>query len=289
LQTNTSLSTNTTAAPELTGELLEAWNKTELLLRYAHAHPVDSITPQNYIFQTLHAAAAVDCPRPIVQFAAAQPLYQHQLLYERDHHGRTPLMVACAAPVYPVRDLTDAGYSLEDVIHGDEDDNDSNINNIELQEHQREQNHQHTTRNSTVHLQSQQHRQPSVIEILLHANPDVASAHGARLVDPITGRLPLHFALASGKHWDQGVQALVQVHPESVGIRDPVTRLYPFQLVSTADNKKSQPPSSAFELLRRQPNLLERVAAHNNNNNNGGATPRRQGLRDSGATTTTAT
>ena len=260
-----------TAAPELTGELLEAWNKTELLLRYAHAHPVDSTTnvpPQNYVFRTLHAVAAVDCPRPIVQFAATHPLYQHQLVYERDEQGRTPLMVACAAPVYPVRDLTDAGYSLEDVVHDDDDDDDND--NIEDEAHQRERtNVPPTTRNNTA----PPHRQPSVIEILLHSNPDVASAHGARVTDPITGRLPLHYALATGKPWDQGVQALVQAHPESVGITDPVTGLFPFQLVSTAvvasDNatsssfSSSQSLSSAFELLRRQPNLLgKRVVAN---------------------------
>ena len=64
----------------------------------------------------LHAAAAVDCPRPIVRIAAA--LYSNQLS-DRDDHGRTPLMLAAAAPIYKHRDLGDSGFA--DILHGEDE------------------------------------------------------------------------------------------------------------------------------------------------------------------------
>lgn len=224
---------NVNSHEDLSGELLEAWNKTEFLLRCAHLGTLE-VAATAKRFRTLHAAAAVDCPRPILKIAAQ--LHQQQI-HERDEDGRTPLMIACSAPVFQVRDLSDAGYTLEDVIHGDE------INNNGIAQ-----------QNNNSAAADQGRPQPSVIEILIRANEDTVSASGARLSDP-SGRLPLHMALETGKPWNQGVKCLVDAFPESVSIADRSSKLFPFQLAATGDL------SSAFELLRLDPTLLERDAA----------------------------
>ena len=100
---------------DLTGELGEAWKKTEMLLRCAHHGSVDQ--GENFKFRAVHAASAVDCPRPVVKIAAI--VYPRQL-DEKDESGITPLMLAAQAPIFKVRDLSDEGYTLEDIIHGDE-------------------------------------------------------------------------------------------------------------------------------------------------------------------------
>jgi len=212
------------SAADLSGELLEAWNKTELLLKCAHHGSLEN----RKIFRTVHAAAAVDCPRPIVRIAAK--VYPHQL-DERDEEGRTPLMIAAAAVIFKVRDLSDEGYTLEDVIHGDGENTE-----IDLSAHDQENTGQH----------------PSVIEILLQANMHGAS-QGACLPDP-SGRLPLHIALETGKRLDQGIRVLLEAFPESVTVADRSSRLFPFMVAATGEKGDL---SSTFELLRLNPTLLE--------------------------------
>lgn len=234
-------------AADLQGELLDAWNKTELLLRCAHH---GSLTNNHHHqqqvqrrFLALHAASAVDCPRLIVKIAARVHVQQ---LDERDEEGRTPLMIACAAPVFAVRDLSDEGYTLEDMIHGDHHaENDAAGATLG----------DHDASNSTNSTSSSEHHHASVIDILLQANHAFAAARGASLTDP-SGRLPLHMALEAGKSWNQGVGGLVEAFPESVSIADRSSKLFPYQLAGTKDAL-----DGTFELLRRNPTLLERDAA----------------------------
>jgi Ankyrin repeats (3 copies) len=138
-------------AADLQGELLDAWKKTERLLQCAH---LGSLNPK-HAFLALHAASAVDCPRSIVKIAAR---VHPQQLNARDEEGRTPLMIACQTPVYAVRDLSDDGYTLEDVIHGDV---------VEL-----------SSTNANEDALNSSSSQPSVIEILLQANTEDDCAHG---------------------------------------------------------------------------------------------------------------
>lgn len=224
-------------AADLQGELLDAWDKTELLLRCAHHGSLQRYPfgPDHRLFFPLHAAAAVDCPRPIVKIAAK--VYPRQL-NERDEEGRTPLMIACAAPVFAVRDLSDAGYTLEDVIHGDgEDDDNRNSGTVAV------------TMSDADAASNLASHHPTVIEILLRTNTEAAS-QGACLIDP-SGRLPLHIALQTGKAWKQGVRCLVEAFPESLSIADRSSKLLPYQLAGAKDDL-----DCTFELLRRNPNLL---------------------------------
>ena len=207
---------------DLNGELLGAWRKTELLLRCAYLHNLSSNSNARF-FSMLHAAAAVDCPRPIVKIAAR--VLPH-LLHVRDDDGRTPLMVACDAPVYKVRDLSDEGFSLEHVVYGDNPVEVMETDDVELSGH------------------------ATVIEILLQNNHSGAS-HGAAVTDP-SGRLPLHIALNAGKRWHQGVRDLVECYPDSVKVADQSSKLFPFQLAASKADL-----STCYELLRCHPDLVK--------------------------------
>ena len=244
---------------DVTGQLLEAWQKTELLLKYAyHQHqlleqqeavllpPMDNInsigeekkmqaetdaTITNHDhtptpFSVVHAVAAVDCPRPVVRIATV--IYPHQVL-EKDAQGRTPLLIAAKSPVFKVRDLSDGGYMLEDRIHGD--DVASNPNNSILEDEDTS-------------------GQPSVVNILLDA-----SREAARIRDP-NGRLPVHLALKTGKRWNQGVGDLIHSYPEGLNIPGPSTKLVPFQLAAWGTKTDL---NTLFETLRTNPALLGAV------------------------------
>jgi ankyrin repeat protein len=250
--------------PAWEGDLWDAWHKTELLLRAAHcacspecaktsasaassAYPnlqavlarVNSFTsllqsteasasssssssvPRRC--RTLHAAAAVDAPRAVLHICLR--MYPEQLR-ERDEQGRTPLLVAAAAPMYPPHNLSDDGYSLQ------------------------EQEDQVDVPPASSSILAEEITQipgtTSVLEVLLAADPE-----GAQQVDP-SGRLPLHIALESGKRWCDGVSALVQAYPESVAIADRSTKLYPYQLAATKENVYN-----TYALLRLNPTLLQ--------------------------------
>jgi ankyrin repeat protein len=235
-------------AADLSGELLDAWNKTELLLRCAHHGTLEHTRG---VFRAVHAAANVDCPRPIVKIATK--VYSQQV-EERDEHGRTPLMIAAAAPIYKVRDLSDEGYTLEDIIHGDSDDD----NHIP-----RQLSNGHLPAISESYADGIK-TQPSVIEILLQANLQ-CSAQGACLPDP-SGRLPLHLALGSGKRWDEGVAALIEAYPESVSALDRASKMYPFLLAATGIPPRDGDLNTTFELIRLNPSLLEELCKKKKNN-----------------------
>lgn len=151
-------------------------------------------------------------------------MYPKQLL-ERDEQGRTPLLVAAAAPLYPHHNLADDGYSLHESV---DDDPTPTTNLLSLTEDA-----------------SQTPVTTSVLEVLLSAHPE-----SAQQLDP-SGCLPLHVALASGKRWCDGVSALVQAYPESVALADRSTKLYPYQLAATQENVYN-----TYALLRLNPTLL---------------------------------
>jgi ankyrin repeat protein len=217
---------------DLTGELGEAWNKTELLLRCAYLGSLDN--EEGTSFRAVHAAAAVDCPRAVVKIATI--LHAHQV-EELDEKHMTPLLIAAKAPIFKVRDLSDEGYLLEDRIHGDENQENSDVED-------------HSDGDS---------QQPSVIEILVTASSDPAC------VPDSTGRLPLHLAIASGKVWTHGVKAILDANPDALMIQDSTTKLYPFLLAAETLNSET---NTIFELLRSNPALiqcaLENVAYHEN-------------------------
>ena len=210
---------------DLTGDLGEAWKKTELLLRCAHAGslettPPDEVSPTGYVFRAVHAASAVDCPRPVVKIAT---IVHPNQIEEKDEEGMTPLLIAAQAPIFKVRDLSDEGYLLEDRIHGDD------------------------TYSETLHEEDQDSSQPSVIDILIQAGADAAC------IPDSLGRLPLHLAIGSGKRWGEGVKAILEAYPEALSHVDVVTGLHPFLQAAAGDRSDC---GTIFELLRKDPSLI---------------------------------
>ena len=70
---------------------------------------------------------------------------------------------------------------------------------------------------------------------MLHLAPDTASIP-TKSNAKRNGQLPLHLALTSGKEWEEGVRALVRLHPDGVRKKDPLTGLYPFMLAAISYN-----------------------------------------------------
>jgi ankyrin repeat protein len=211
---------------DLTGELGEAWNKTELLLHCAHLGSLEktkqgSAAPPQYAFRAVHAASAVDCPRPVVKIAA---IVHPNHLEQKDENRMTPLLIAAQAPIFKVRDLSDEGYLLEDRIHGDD------------------------TYNETTHEEDHDCSQPSVIDILIDAG-----ANGACIPDA-KGKLPLHLAIASGKRWGEGVKAILEAYPDALSHPDVETGLLPFMQAASVERPDC---GTILELLRKDPSLVK--------------------------------
>jgi ankyrin repeat protein len=289
---------------DLQGELEDAWNKTELLLSCAHrgsllalssttvtvsslaaastscctgGTPVSTVgTDQDcggcgsVVFRAVHAAAAVDCPRAVLKIAAA--VYPRQL-DEKDENGMTPLMIAAQAPIFKVRDLSDEGYTLGDVIYGGDDTHQNSMNNADNMNNNDDAGSNHSSSHSQDGWLPDNSNstsaeaaataadiggsQPSVIEILLQANQEAASA-AACVPDPV-GRLPLHWALATGKKWQQGVKPLVEVYPEALSVLDVETKLYPFMLAAQAQGSDMD-LGTIYEVLRLDPAMFDGLA-----------------------------
>lgn len=97
----------------------------------------------------------------------------------------------------------------------------------------------------------------SIIRSLLKTSRQESSRENAK------HELPLHIAIAAGRHWcNGGVKELVEANPSALSIIDPSTLLYPFALA--ASRNVCVPGSSTinqlntiYELFRRWP-LVER-------------------------------
>jgi ankyrin repeat protein len=256
---------NVSSGADLVGELLDAWNKTELLLRCAHhgdserrsssldltSSPGGSLHNHHHHhhpFRVVHAAASVDCPRAVVRIASK--VYPNEL-NQRDEHGRTPLMIAASAPIYEVRDLSDKGYTLEDFVYDEGTDGtviEPGMNNTNLAQ-------AGSTIEGVPSTESGSGGYPSVIQILLEAN-HTSPTHGAHIPDP-SGRLPLHLALSSGKRWNEGVQQLIAAYPDAVSLPDRSSKLYPFMLAASCG--LDMDVTSTYEILRLNPCLIENL------------------------------
>lgn len=220
-------------ASDLTPELRATWQKTELLLRCAHLGSISGSAtqtqhqdclPANYSFRPVHAVAAVDCPRSVIEMATK--LYPKQL-EQRDETGMTPLLIAAKTPLFKVRDLSDEGFMLEDRVYGDSD----NDSDDEMEDGERADS-----------------GQPSVLDILVAACPRAAQIPSS--MGPCQGRLALHLAIATGKPWMEGIKTILNAYPGAISRVDPKTKLYPFLQAAVADHPDC---GTILELLRKDP------------------------------------
>jgi hypothetical protein len=92
--------------------------------------------------------------------------------------------------------------------------------------------------------------QPSVLEILVNANPFAARIESQ--FGPNKGRLPLHLAVATGKPWNEGIKSVLAAFPEAISRIDPLTGLYPFLQAATTERPEC---GVILELLKKDPSL----------------------------------
>jgi hypothetical protein len=226
----------------------------------------------------LHAVSAVDCPRFVVQLAIRK--YPTQL-FQRDEHGRSPLMIACAAPIYPYHNLSDDMSWTHDNVD-DDNNNNNNDNDDGSTDHSEEQattqrsiETTHETNLTAVETSEESESLPhvqesklSVIELILQSSKilaemiqsspeqkEILKYGGADWVDP-SGRLPLHIAIDSGKTWNDGIDALIKIYPESISITDRSTKLFPYQLAATKAIQNDSAVNDCYKLLRLNPTVL---------------------------------
>ena len=213
---------------DLMGDLIEAWQKSLLLLRVMYAMENRGGGGQNQIapFRAVHAASSVDCPRCVVRIAMV--LFPQELL-RRDELNRLPIHIAAAAPVYCVHDLRGEGFTIDDAFIDDDP-------------------QQRAARPRKKESQSK-YKEPSVIEILLSGEPAAAKER-----DP-HGQLPLHIAIMRGKTLDDGVQALVEACPTALTTPDNQTNLYPFMLAASVGRGRGD-CTTIYALLRAAPDLV---------------------------------
>ncbi|MGK3736181.1 MAG: hypothetical protein ACI8RD_007153, partial [Bacillariaceae sp.] len=72
-------------------------------------------------------------------------------------------------------------------------------------------------------------------------------------------RYPLHSAIANGHTWSRGVQDIFLAAPEIVLIRDPSTKLFPFQLSAVPildGNDNGVDLETVYKLLRSRPDVI---------------------------------
>jgi ankyrin repeat protein len=211
---------------DLTSDLVEAWEKSLLLLRVMDAMERRGRGEQVPAgpFRAVHAASSVNCPRCVVRIAMV--LFPEELL-RRDEQNRLPIHIAAVSPVYPVHDLRGEGFTLEDAFIDDDPE---------------------AARPKKKKSQSK-YKEPSVIDILLCGEPKAA---GER--DP-NGQLPLHVAIMRGKTLDEGVQALVEAFPDALTTPDSQTNLYPFMLAASVGRGRGD-CGTIYALLRAAPELV---------------------------------
>eukprot|EP00571_Detonula_confervacea_P008588 CAMPEP_0172317676 /NCGR_PEP_ID=MMETSP1058-20130122/32387_1 /TAXON_ID=83371 /ORGANISM="Detonula confervacea, Strain CCMP 353" /LENGTH=717 /DNA_ID=CAMNT_0013032293 /DNA_START=50 /DNA_END=2203 /DNA_ORIENTATION=- len=214
---------------DLTGDLVEAWQKSLLLLQVMSAMETrgggyNSDQQQAAPFHTVHAASSVDCPRCVVRIARV--LFPQELL-RRDGQNRLPIHIAAAAPVYAVHDLRGEGFTIDDAFDDGPPEQ----------------------RASRPKKNQNKYKEPSVIDILLDGEPSAASER-----DP-HGQLPLHAAIMRGKTLDEGVQALVEAYPDALTTPENETNLYPFMLAASVGRRRGD-CATIYALLRAAPELV---------------------------------
>ena len=210
---------------DVTSDLVEAWERTVLLLQVMNA--MDGTAQQRQLlapFHAVHASSYVNCPRCVVRMAMV--LFPEQLLM-RDEGGFLPIHIAAAAPVYAVHDLRGEGFSMEDAILDEE-----------------------TGMPIIRKLKETKYTEPSVIDILLSGE-----ASAAKERDP-NGQLPLHIAIMRGKTLDEGVKALADAYPEALTMADVHTNLYPFMLAASVGRGRGD-CSTIYEMVRAAPELVK--------------------------------
>ena len=84
----------------------------------------------------------------------------------------------------------------------------------------------------------------SVIELLLKAYPKGAT------IPNENGRLPLHCLISSKKSWGSDINILLHHSPNSLLVRDPITKLMPFMMAAVSEETSI---AEVYKILRANP------------------------------------
>ncbi len=99
------------------------------------------------------------------------------------------------------------------------------------------------------------HHLPSseLIRLLLQVDKSCATEEDRR------GQIPIHLAILNQVSWNEGVRTLFYAAPISIQVKDPVTNLYPFQLMATKLNEEESQLSlcDLFEVLSLCPTVVQ--------------------------------
>lgn len=268
-----------TSHKQLKGRQKEWWSKIELVLNVlqrnlSYSHHVDSSSSASnssrqhqydnsseHTFshgelKCLHVIASHStCPVEMVDLAIR--LYKHQV-EEKDDYGRLPIHYAAMNYSIPVTNSeeTDA-KKLNDINEGDEEEEETVNNNVSIEQ------------SINSHDLSQ-----NILAKFVQVSKD-----SVKTLDSY-GRLPLHYAIESGKTWfddshhnngDMGgspsppsgtgaaIKLLVEAAPETLSIPDSKTGLYPFMsmlLMCGSSENSSSASCSSIDQRRKNAELF---------------------------------
>jgi ankyrin repeat protein len=236
--------TNVRVQSDVTSGLMEAWEKSVLLLEamhnvanqgtrargrrndivataYAQLKEEEEREDAPPPFRPLHSACSLDCPRCVVRFAMV--LHSQELL-TRNEDGQLPIHIAATTPIFAAHDLRGDSYTFEDAIRDPS--------------------------RSSCKKKKDTYREQSVIDILLVGCPEAARERDRH------GQLPLHVSIMRGKTLDEGVLGLMQAYPDALTTPDTQTNLYPFMLAASVGRRRGD-VTTIYELVRSAPELVQ--------------------------------
>mgnify|MGYP005855895967 CR=1 FL=1 len=224
------------------------WNKVELLVKAVAKHRQQSWPTNGHsggsILFLVHAVVslgALGCPLEILEFICHK--YPHQL-QQRDKSGQLPLHLAVGPSLWspsPKRKYKPREQEIIRVL-------------LRL--------YPEAARERWFSLWDY-YDTDTMMSSNIRGNAKTTNNHhniNKCIVIDRRGRFPLHMAVANRHTWEGGVQELFMAAPELLSVRDPVTKLYPFQLAAIpVGDTLVVNATTIWELLRLQPELLEVV------------------------------
>jgi ankyrin repeat protein len=171
------------------------------------------ITPGCSHWRVLHAAASIPSPPQFIRSAIM--LFPWQVK-ERDENGYLPLHRAAMC-----------------------------IRNEGIDENQYWLNKGVNQKPIYFRLFPENRSEDNPITIFVKSYPD-----GAKALD-YNNRLPLHWALETGKKWHEGVKSLVIAAPFALSTRDSTYRIYPFMMAAMRGDVEN-----TFHLLLENPMMV---------------------------------
>lgn len=190
------------------------WRMYDLFLRLTWHSSYEDPPPGCSHWRVLHAAASIPSPPQFIR--SAIKLFPWQVR-ERDEEGYLPIQRA--AKCLRTEGVDENQYWLN-----------KGVNQKPIY----------------FRLFPENRAEDNPITIFVNAFPD-----GAKALDK-DFKLPLHWAIETGKEWNEGIQSLVEAAPLALATRDGQNHLYPFMMAAMISNV-----SLTFKLLLENPMMVQ--------------------------------